>query len=87
MECIKFEKQCPSIKVSMEFGNEVTWLEATDNFISFLQACGYMFDPAEVGMYIIEQYTEPSLGFDDLDRFGFGPDGPCDGKCYQCSCK
>lgn len=81
MDTIKFEKQCPSIKVSVEFSNDVTWMEATDNFISFLQASGYVFDPAEVGMYVIEQYTEPSMGFDELD----GHNGPC--AYGQCSCK
>ena len=78
MDSIRFEKQCPSVKVSMEFPNDSTWMDATDNFINFLQACGYVFDPAEVGMYIIEQHTEPSMGFDVL---------ACDGKCGQCNCK
>lgn len=78
MDVMKFEKQCPSLKINMEFSNEVTWMEATDNFISFLQAAGYVFDPAEVGMYIIEQYTRPSLAFIEHS---------CNGKCSQCTCK
>jgi hypothetical protein len=78
MDVMKFEKQCPSLKVSMEFSNDTTWMEATDNFINFLQACGYVFDPAEIGMYIIEQHSEPSMGFDVLS---------CDGNCGQCNCK
>ena len=61
MDVMKFEKQCPSLKINMEFSNEATWMEATDNFISFLQAAGYVFDPVEVGMYIIENYNTATI--------------------------
>jgi hypothetical protein len=53
---MKFEKKSPSVNVSVEFSNEVTWMEATDNFISFLHASGYVFDPVDVGIYVIDNY-------------------------------
>jgi len=68
MDMIRFEKECPSLTVSMEFSSEVTWMEVTENFIGFLQASGYVFDPLEVGAYIMAAYDMGNTGCSGCGR-------------------
>lgn len=43
--------------IQMKVSQDATWLEATDSFLSFLHACGYVFDSIEVGEHIVEQWS------------------------------
>jgi len=53
---IRFERLSDQSNVVMDFSNDVTWMEATNEFIGFLHACGYIFDPQDVGNYISNYY-------------------------------
>lgn len=55
-----FQKESSNISIIIKFSNDTTWMEATDNFIGFLHACGYVFDPVDVADYIMEQYDVTS---------------------------
>lgn len=90
-----FQKESSNINISMEFSNKSTWMETTDNFIGFLHACGYVFDPADVADYIMEQYDVTSgiifdtidpRDFEGFDRNGFPAGGPFSGPLSGCNC-
>lgn len=89
---MRFQKESSNININVEFSNESTWMEATDNFIGFLHMCGYVFDPADVADYIMEQYdvtsgiTFDAHDFDELDRNGFSAGGPFSGPLSGCNC-
>lgn len=36
---------------------DVSWSEVTDQFISFLQGCGYVVKGIQVAEYLMEQYN------------------------------
>ena len=83
-DIMRFQKESSNININVEFSNESTWMEATDNFIGFLHMCGYMFDPADVADYIMEQYDVTSgITFDTIDPRDFeGFDRlPCGNGC------
>ena len=67
-----FAKESPSLNMHMEFSNDSTWMEATDNFIGFLHTCGYVFEPTDIADYIMEQYDVTSgITFDTIDPRDF----------------
>lgn len=37
--------------------DESTWPEVTEEFVNFLQGCGYIVTGLEVGKYLVKQYT------------------------------
>ena len=84
-DVMRFQKESSNININVEFSNESTWMEATDNFIGFLHMCGYMFDPADVADYIMEQYDVTSgITFDVYDK----PfDNPFPESCGCTDCK
>ncbi len=43
--------------IQMKVDQDATWMQATDSFLSFLHACGYVFDSIEVGEHIVEQWS------------------------------
>lgn len=43
--------------VQIKVDQDATWREATDHFLQFLHACGYVFYSVEVGEYILEQWV------------------------------
>ena len=43
--------------IQMKVDQDATWMQATDSFLSFLHACGYVFDSIEVGEHIVEQWA------------------------------
>ena len=43
--------------IQIKVGQDATWMQATDSFLSFLHASGYVFDSIEVGEYIVEQWA------------------------------
>jgi hypothetical protein len=43
--------------IQMHISDEATWAEVADEFINFLQGCGYIVQGYEIGDYISEQYS------------------------------
>jgi len=43
--------------IQMKVNQDATWMQATDQFVQFLHACGYVFDSIEVGEHIVEQWS------------------------------
>ena len=43
--------------IQMKVDQDATWMQATDQFVQFLHACGYVFDSIEVGEHIVEQWS------------------------------
>jgi len=43
--------------IQMKVNEDATWMQATDSFLSFLHASGYVVDSLEVGEYIVEQWA------------------------------
>jgi hypothetical protein len=42
--------------IQMKLSEDVSWTEATDAFVNFLQGCGYIVDGIEIGEHLVEQY-------------------------------
>ena len=43
--------------VQVKVSDEASWPEAVDEFVHFLQGCGYIVQGYEIGDYISEQYS------------------------------
>jgi hypothetical protein len=43
--------------IQMRISDEATWAEAADEFINFLQGCGYIVQGIEVAEHLMEQYA------------------------------
>lgn len=55
---IIFEKKNELTNVQMVVTNDgLTWMELSDEFVNFLQACGYIVQGYEVGDHLCTQYA------------------------------
>ncbi|NBW11488.1 MAG: hypothetical protein EBR82_26005 [Caulobacteraceae bacterium] len=43
--------------IQVKVSDQASWPEAVDEFIHFLQGCGYIVQGYEIGDYISEQYS------------------------------
>ena len=42
--------------VQMHIADDATWMEVTDQFVNFLQGCGYVVEGSEIGQYLVHEY-------------------------------
>lgn len=55
---IRFEKSDEHNRVELVVrDSDRAWTEVTDEFVHFLQACGYIVDGIDVADYLAEQYS------------------------------
>ena len=55
---IIFEKKNELTNVQMVITNDsLTWMELADDFVNFLQACGYIVKGYDVGNHLCTQYA------------------------------
>jgi hypothetical protein len=54
--------------IQMYVSDDATWQEAVDEFIHFLQGCGYIVQGYEIGDYISEQYHFQKKEVQDLQK-------------------
>jgi len=43
--------------IQMRISENATWAEAADEFVNFLQGCGYIVQGIEVAEHLMEQYA------------------------------
>ena len=43
--------------IQMRISEDATWAEAADEFVNFLQGCGYIVQGIEVAEHLMEQYA------------------------------
>lgn len=55
---ITFKKENELTNVQMVITNDgLTWMELADDFVNFLQACGYIVKGYDVGNHLCTQYA------------------------------
>ncbi len=43
--------------IQVKINEDATWAEAADEFVNFLQGCGYIVQGIEVAEHLMEQYA------------------------------
>lgn len=51
------KKRSDGSYVQVKISDDATWCEAADEFVNFLQGCGYIVQGIEVAEYLGEQYA------------------------------
>ena len=49
-------------QLELKIDGDTTWMSVTDEFVSFLQGCGYQVTGADVADYLTEVYSEVEFG-------------------------
>lgn len=52
-----FTSTTSSSKLTLECEEMSTWMELADHFVNFVQGCGFIVSPAEIGEYIVDNYS------------------------------
>lgn len=53
---IIFKCKTPESTVIHRLNEDLTWTEVVDEFVHFLQGCGYIVSGSDVASYLMDQY-------------------------------
>ena len=57
-------------QLELKIDGDSTWMNVTDEFVSFLQGCGYQVTGADVADYLTEVYSEVDYSPEEIFDFG-----------------
>ena len=74
MSEIVFSQISDTRQLELKIDIDSTWMTVTDEFVSFLQGCGYQVTGADVAGYLTEVYSEVDYSPEQIFDFGTASD-------------